>query len=343
MTCEKREKNNKKQYLSLAIVVIVLVSCSGSQTQPESTPSSQTIGTDTPLAVIPNPASVFCQEQGYQSKTRTAEDSSQYGVCIFPDGSECDEWAYFRDECRPVSQNAILTDTPLADMSNPALVFCQKQGYQSEVRTAEDGSQYGVCIFPDGSECNEWAFYHGECSPGGQSENAAALTKIPTALPIDESLYDTWQTYLNPVYEFSIMLPEDWIVDEIAPNDPLLGGHLLNLHPQASTDQENIRMTFRRVGEETLLWPTGVGQGSFLPQGTLVVADQPAQRLLLVCPTGEVTAIWFHEADGEPNITRGDLEFGFIYSVGNHCEPGSSLNGKAQLVGEMIIASLETP
>jgi hypothetical protein len=34
---------------------------------------------------------------------------------------------------------------------------------------------------------------------------------------------------------------------------------------------------------------------------------------LLVCPTGEITAIWYQNAkEGQPNIDRGDIEFGFI-------------------------------
>ncbi len=102
-------------------------------------------------------------------------------------------------------------------------------------------------------------------------------------------------------------------------------------------------MTFRRVGEDVHLWPTGVGQGEFIPEGTLDVASQPAQRVLLVCPTGEVTAIWYHQAEGQPNIVRGDLEFGFIFSTAGHCEAGYSLNGKTQHGGEMIIASLKVP
>jgi hypothetical protein len=135
------------------------------------------------------------------------------------------------------------------------------------------------------------------------------------------------------------MLPEDWIVDETTTFDPLMSENTLHLHPNYGT--ESIRMTFRRVGEDVRLWPTGVGQGEFIEQGTLDVAGQPAQRLLLVCPTGEVTSIWYHEAEGAPNITRGGMEFGFIYSAGSHCESGLSLGGKIQRVGEMIIASLK--
>jgi hypothetical protein len=97
------------------------------------------------------------------------------------------------------------------------------------------------------------------------------------------------------------------------------------------------------VGEDTPLWPTGVGQGEFIPQGTLDIAGQPALRLLLVCPTGEVTEIRYHQSETQPNITRGNLEFGLILHTVGHCEPGVSLQGEIQLVGEMIIASLIVP
>jgi hypothetical protein len=48
---------------------------------------------------IPNPASDFCEQQGNKLEIHTAEDGSQSGACVFPDGSTCDEWTYFRGEC----------------------------------------------------------------------------------------------------------------------------------------------------------------------------------------------------------------------------------------------------
>ena len=48
---------------------------------------------------LPNPASVFCEEQGGTSKIITAQDGSQSGVCVLSYGIECDEWAYVRGEC----------------------------------------------------------------------------------------------------------------------------------------------------------------------------------------------------------------------------------------------------
>ena len=44
-------------------------------------------------------------------------------------------------------------------------VYAQEQGCKYEIRTAADGSQSGVVIFPDGTECGERAFYRGECRP----------------------------------------------------------------------------------------------------------------------------------------------------------------------------------
>ena len=241
------------------------------------------------------------------------------------------------------AEGTVPTGTAQASMPNPASVYCEEQGNRLEIRTAADGSQSGACIFPDGSECDEWAYYRKECGPAGQGGSTPAPTLIPTAPSIDPADYQGWWTYTHPVYNFSIMLPEDWLVDETTAFDPLMNGHWLMLYPEKEVEKLSIRMTCRRVGEDARLWPTGVGQGEFIPHGTLEVAGQPALRVLLVCPNGKVTSIWYHQADGQPNITRGDLEFGFIFSTAGHCEAEYSLNGKVQLVGEMIIASLKVP
>jgi len=52
---------------------------------------------------------------------------------------------------------------PVSKISNPAAEHCTKQGYEYEIRTDSDGSQSGYCIFSD-TECEEWAFYRGECT-----------------------------------------------------------------------------------------------------------------------------------------------------------------------------------
>lgn len=48
-------------------------------------------------------------------------------------------------------------------MANPASVYCANAGYRTHMRAGPDGSQYGLCVFSDGKECEEWAFFRGEC------------------------------------------------------------------------------------------------------------------------------------------------------------------------------------
>jgi len=50
---------------------------------------------------MPNPASVYCINQSGKLEIRSDKEGNQYGVCVFDDGSECEEWKYFRAECKP--------------------------------------------------------------------------------------------------------------------------------------------------------------------------------------------------------------------------------------------------
>ena len=120
---------------------------------------------DSPPAMV-NPASVFCAEQGYELVIRD-EAAGQVGYCIFPDGSECEEWAFFNGECAPDSGSKDTTFESPIGLPNPAAVFCIEQGYELETRD-EVGGQASYCIFPDGSECEEWAYFREECQPGSQ-------------------------------------------------------------------------------------------------------------------------------------------------------------------------------
>lgn len=121
-----------------------------------------------PQPGMPNPASVYCEEQGGLLEIRTGADGGQFGVCIFPDGSECEEWAFLRGEC------GLTVLEP--EVANPAAAYCVQQGGVSKLLTDERGNQYGACIFPDGSQCAEGAFYRGECRPAGQAAPTPTLS-----------------------------------------------------------------------------------------------------------------------------------------------------------------------
>jgi putative hemolysin len=112
-------------------------------------------------ADMPNPASAYCADQGGKLEIRKNAAGGEAGVCVFPDGSECDEWAFFRNECQPGGQE-------IADMPNPASVYCADQGGKIAIRKDATGGEYGMCVFADGSECDEWAFFNSECQPGGK-------------------------------------------------------------------------------------------------------------------------------------------------------------------------------
>jgi len=78
------------------------------------------------------------------------------------------------------------TDTPQVGMPNPASVYCEQNGNKLEIQTAADGSQSGVCVFPDGSTCDEWAYFRGECGPAAQKSSTPAMTVDATAEGSDD-------------------------------------------------------------------------------------------------------------------------------------------------------------
>jgi putative hemolysin len=407
---------------------LLLASCSLSRAGPKSN------------ADIPNPASVYCEEHGGTVDLRQDASGGVAGICVFEDGSECDEWAYFRCECKPSGTQSAgstpgagteLTSDGWRIYRNEALGYTFQYPAEAEIITADDALQSliisgpgmgdetwvishpsdrqeyrpaaGVDLFqwltdhtlvgekrlPDLQIAGTTAIHfrherspqsyaddryyfatdgqlymvligHGDVEDwelndrflsslqfGEASSNTSAPTPIPTAVPFGASDYQGFWTYTHSRPAFSIMLPEDWVVEEITTGDPLMNGHLLSLYPRLQgqgVESLLIRMTFRRVGEEARLWPTGVGEGEFASQGTLDVAGQPTRRMYLICPTGEVQSIWYQGGENQPNIQRGDLEFGFIFTfTGFYCDGDHSLGGKDQRVGEMIIASLKVP
>jgi len=54
------------------------------------------------------------------------------------------------------------SNEPIADMENPAAVYCEGLGYSME-NVNRNGGGDADCIFPDGSRCAQWDFLSGRC------------------------------------------------------------------------------------------------------------------------------------------------------------------------------------
>ena len=97
-----------------------------------------------PMTGLANPASVYCQGLDFEEETRENE-LGQFGVCIFPDGTECDTWDFLAGRC------------------GLGYSYCVQQGF---TLVATEESNIGSCIFDDGSTCSEYLYFEGDCKPG---------------------------------------------------------------------------------------------------------------------------------------------------------------------------------
>jgi putative hemolysin len=123
-----------KRILTFTIILMALTACTSFRVQ-----TSESAGTDMPQANMPNPASVYCEQNGNKLEIHTAADGSQSGICFFPDGSSCDEWAYYRGECGPAAQKSL---TPAINVE--ATIANASGGYMPPDTTEEISDWWGV-------------------------------------------------------------------------------------------------------------------------------------------------------------------------------------------------------
>jgi putative hemolysin len=126
--------------LLLALILSISALITSCRTSQETSTPFPENGEEDPFIGIPNPASFYCQEMGYELELRET-DSGTEGICIFPNGAECEEWEFLAGGC------------------SIEWTFCQRQGYN--IREGDDGM--AICSFNDGSTCPEYDFFIGEC------------------------------------------------------------------------------------------------------------------------------------------------------------------------------------
>lgn len=98
---------------------------------------------------IPNPASQNCIEKGGDLLMSKRGDGGTYGVCVFEDNRQCEEWAMFRRECPVGGLN-------ISGYLTPEGIYCALKG--GNVRENET-----LCDLPSGKTCSTQDLYSGKC------------------------------------------------------------------------------------------------------------------------------------------------------------------------------------
>lgn len=146
-------------------------------------------------------------------------------------------------------QNVVSEPGPVG-LQDPSLTHCKELGYTYEFRTLREpveaeqpapskeqsddqvappppveidgGISFSVCIFPDGTECDTWSFFRGECSPG-QFEHAE--DGLPLVNVVREAgLYQTVALEIlelnieqpNRSYSHLITIKDEHTLDQVA-------------------------------------------------------------------------------------------------------------------------------
>jgi putative hemolysin len=85
-------------------------------------------------------------------------NGGQFGVCVFADNRQCEEWALLRGECPAVGLR-------VTGYVTPAARYCAITGGRYAV-IAHSGAadEQGVCTFSSGKGCEAATYFAGACS-----------------------------------------------------------------------------------------------------------------------------------------------------------------------------------
>jgi putative hemolysin len=100
------------------------------------------------------------EENCTKTEQLVGNDKDEHG-CI---GSAGYSWCEAKQKCiRSWEENCTTEGSQISQMANPASVNCVDKGGKLTIETSADGSQTGICTLQDGTKCEEWAYFRGEC------------------------------------------------------------------------------------------------------------------------------------------------------------------------------------
>lgn len=159
----------------LVLAVILLSACTTGKITPTKTAQTTSQPTSLPTPQIyGNPASDSCIQQGGTLSMQKRGQLGEYGVCVFEDTWQCEEWALLHGDC-PVGG----VDT--SGYVTADGVFCVITGGEYTITgNAGATNEQGTCTFKTGKTCEAKAYSDGECN--------SKATTLPTFPPTDEPI-----------------------------------------------------------------------------------------------------------------------------------------------------------
>ena len=141
----------------VAVIAAALVSSPGAHAQTS--------------AGLANPASQNCAAKGGKLSTEKNPKGAEFGVCVFADNLQCEEWAMLRGECR---EGGI----KVTGYVTPAARYCAITGGAYAVVSASNTpDEKGTCTFPSGGRCDAAAYFDGSCTR--RTTRAAGAPALP--------------------------------------------------------------------------------------------------------------------------------------------------------------------
>jgi putative hemolysin len=111
-----------------------------------------------PQPQLANPASQNCIAKGGELRIEKNGSGGEFGVCVFADNLQCEEWAMLRGQCRAGG-------VEVTGYVTPAARYCAITGGTYKVTSASNTpSERGRCAFAGGRTCDAAAYFDGKCS-----------------------------------------------------------------------------------------------------------------------------------------------------------------------------------
>jgi imidazolonepropionase-like amidohydrolase len=176
-------------------------------------------------------------------------------------------------------------------------------------------------------------------SPPPTAAPVPTATPLPTAASLPPLVIDdTWATYTNDRYGFSLRYPAGWTLKEITGPVNTMSGHAVHLlNPTDPTVR--LIIAFKRAEEDRPITPTGMGGGELVTRGGVSLLGQEVERIVRV-ELGKDMAVYYGWPRSAP--TGGDLVFWLaldcVCSAGDPAAVG--LTPDVEQIADAIVESI---